>query len=869
MYTDGTCQREPIRQELVTAHGLQIRPIFQPSDLAAVPPAKSVRYRLVAVRRDAERRAFDVVLLNPSTGQQQTHRWDPAEAKESQSVLKTLATARREAWQPYLRTGPAPVLRSWATYPSASGTERAAAGRQRPGNNLSMFALLGGRAAVEETLQLQVLRPSQQKDRAETVEVSSIKGVQVKAHPYEQLLAGQPGGQLQLAEAVPPDRFFVYVAKPEAILPFLDQGASFLATSGAMLSGNRLHYDLNQRYLQRLGVTRAQLEAVLRSGMVRDLAVVLPDLFLIDGTEMTVVARLAQPQLVSGLLQLLGAGGLTDTPMLAIKTSEGRSAYWALRGDLLCMSTGRGELQRVLQQVDDQGEGSLGRSAEFRYMLTQLPVTEQTRVYAYFSDPFVRRLVGPEVKLSQARRTRTRARMEYLTAQMLRARLDGVSPASLQELKQMGYLPAGAPTDGYGLTPQGQVQSDVYGSLARINTLPEVPLDRVTPAEAEAYELYVDEYSRYWREFFDPIAMRLSDTPEGTLELETFILPLVDSSVYNRLREAIMHAEDQRPLIVPQLDPSPILQFSVNLSDQAWQQIAKSFTNYFTRYAHVSPAVLDDLGPGLHLAVHDADPVIALGSGDLLGAFGTNVLRRRGNQMVMIPIMLSVLTRPCTVLIETKDAARTARFLRQAASSWRPPERMGFADFRVSFYQVDDRDAWVWTMDLEGLLKLRFGVEVIDRFLVLRNIPWSAGDRVVTVGQSEQNGAELTLTPAACRLQLPGLFATATDQERRAVMSGLGRLYPLMIGGSTDPATAAEEHQRLFGFRPVLPPEDHWVWQDFDLSSTTYGSPRRQRQPGFDPNRPFGLLHGVQQTQLSMQLEDAGLRSTIVWKFEP
>ena len=67
--------------------------------------------------------------------------------------------------------------------------------------------------------------------------------------------------------------------------------------------------------------------------------------------------------------------------------------------------------------------------------------------------------------------------------------------------------------------------------------------------------------------------MRLSDTPEGTLELETFILPLIDSSVYNRLREAMMHAEDQRPLIVPQLDPSPILQFSVNLSDQAWQQI--------------------------------------------------------------------------------------------------------------------------------------------------------------------------------------------------------------------------------------------------------------------------------------------------------
>ena len=264
----------------------------------------------------------------------------------------------------------------------------------------------------------------------------------------------------------------------------------------------------------------------------------------------------------------------------------------------------------------------------------------------------------------------------------------------------------------------------------------------------------------------------------------------------------------------------------MNLSDDSWQQIARGFADFFTRYAHVSPAVLDDLGPGLHLAVHDADPVIALGSGDLMGAFGTNVLRRRGTEMVMLPIMLSVFTRPCTVLIETKDAARTARMLRQAASSWRPPERIVFADFRVSFYQVDDRDAWVWTMDLEGIVKLRFGVEVIDRFLVLRNIPWSANDRVVTVGPSAQNGAQLTLTPAACRLQLPGLFATATDQERRAVMGGLGRLYPLMIGGIADPEAAAE-----------AAPAAVWLPSRF-CRRTTVGSGRISISPAPSTDRP-------------------------------
>ena len=76
------------------------------------------------------------------------------------------------------------------------------------------------------------------------------------------------------------------------------------------------------------------------------------------------------------------------------------------------------------------------------------------------------------------------------------------------------------------------------------NTLRDVPLEHVTKKEAESYQHYVTQYSQYWRQFFDPIAVRLADTADRKLELTTFILPLIDSSVYGRLREAILHAED-------------------------------------------------------------------------------------------------------------------------------------------------------------------------------------------------------------------------------------------------------------------------------------------------------------------------------------
>ena len=860
LYTDGTTLREPIDEELVRRDKLLIRPILNKPIEEVEQLGPTLPYTVVAVRDHATTQAFDVTFFNSISGDETTRRWNPADAPADESVAETLRAARRYAWQPYLQTGPAPMLRSWLAGTETGRDARAAA---RPGDNLTMFSILGGRAAIEETLQLQDLNVAKQ-DEEDTVDVAELKGVEIKAHPFQEMLGGQPGGNLELANLAPHDRFFVYVAQPAAVLPFLDAGADFLAAAGAGFTANRLDYGLRERYLKRLGVSRQFLEAAIRSGMIRDMSLIMPDLLFIDGTDITVTVRLAQPQLLNGLLGLLGIRGLAEQQIVALET-DGGQAYWALRGDTLCISSHSGELQRVLALLDRGGEGSLGQSDEFRYMLTQLPIQPRTRLYAYFSDPFVRRLVGPQVKLAQLRRLKARSLIEHVTARSLQASLDGVEQAdSVAALSLANYLPKEFPADEYIIDDEGIVQSASYGSLDRLRTLQEVPVERVTPAEAEAYEQYVDRYSQYWRQFFDPIAVRLNDTAAGALELETFILPLIDSSIYNNLRTMLLTHEDGQALEVPQLQPSPILQFSVNLRDEAWQRTAKDFSFFFQRYAGASPALLDDLGPSLHLAVFDADPVIALGSGDLMGAFGSNILRAGRNGMIMAPIALSLLTRPCTILVETRDAERTARFLRQSASG-RLRHNID-REFSVSFYQLDNRDAWVWTLDVLGVIKLRFGLEVTDKYLVIRNIPWSNNDRVVSTTTAPLRSAGVTVSPAACRLQLPGLFASAADQERRSVIRGLGRLYPLVLSGVADVHSAGAEHQRLFGFRPLHPQSGEWLWEDFHLASSQYGSALRQRQPSYDPARPFGLMQSVEKIGLNMQFEDAGLRSKIVWK---
>jgi hypothetical protein len=863
LYTDGTCVREPIDQQRVERYQLEIRPVVEVIDDSIHVAQATLDYTLVAVRSGAVAEPLVVSVFNSISGDEQKWSWSLVEAPQDPKVVDSLHQARRFAWQPYLQTGPAPVLRSWLASPGGVDDQR----QPGAGENLTAFSLLGGRAAIEETLQMQNLRPAEPSASA-TVDIATLPGVEVRSHPFRQMLGDQPGGQLTLADAVPPDRFFVYFAKPDSIVPFLDRGAGFLAATGAGWTGNRLDYDLSQRYLQRLGVTRAWLDIVLQSGIVQDMAVVLPDLLLIDGTDMTVIVRLKQPELLATLLRLAGVSGLASDGMVISRAASGRETYWAAQRDLLCISTHRGELDRVLQLIAAEGAGSLGHSDEFRYMLTQVPVNPQTRMLAYFSDPFVRRIVGPEVKLGQLRRVQARAQLEWLTSQWLLARLDGIpSVKSADDLIRMKYLPSDFPARDFSIDADGRVRSATYGSLSEGKTLLDVPIQRVTPSEAEAYKQYVDNYMRYWSEFFDPIAIRLDDAQDQSLELTTFILPLIDNSIYDGLRRAMLHHQDHKPLTVPRLEPTPVLQFAVNLRDQVWQEVAGNFSDFFRRYGGASPALLDDLGPALHLAVFDADPVIALGSGDVMGAFGGNMLRLGGSELLMAPIALSVLTRPCTILIETRDPEQTARYLRQAANVWTAgQQRNRTDDFQTSFYQIDGQDRWVWSMDFGGVIKLRFGVEVADRYLLIRNIPWAVADRVVANDPAALCTAGLTVWPAACQLQLPSLFASAADQERRAAMSAAGRLYPLILSGAADVRTAEQRHAQWFGFRPLHPPVGQWIWQDGNLTSSVYGSAWRQRQPAFDPQRPFGLMQTIESLQLNMQFEDAGLRSVIRWK---
>lgn len=870
LLSDGRTERLPIDGELVAKHNLRITFVLAKGGAEKPPVADKVRHKVLALLRNPSTTAAVMTLTERATGERTQVRWNLTGAQPGASqLLGEWARARAREWEPLVELGDSPLLHAWLARtndvyggPRVSPSARAAV--RDTLRTTDAFSVLGGRAAVRETLQMELLRSGVTASPEEaTVPLSTIKGVEVKSHPFEEMLAGKEGGRLPLADHTRADRFFAYFAKPSALFPFLEKGGDFLFRTGALFTNSSVDDDLKGRYLSRLGLGETLTRRFLESGEVAELALVTPDLFFIDGSDVTVLMRLRDPDKLLPWLRLLGIVELKNERITEKALKTGRAAYWARQGDLLCVSTSRAELDGVLALGERPEAGSLGRSAEFRYMLTQLPLKKETRALIYLSDPFIRRMVGPAVKIGQLRRLRARAEMEMITAGALLSILDGArGKPQLEKLVQLGYVPGTVAAAGYRLRDDLSAVSSLWGSPAEMAGIGAAPVEKVTASEAQAYRTYVDEYSRYWRQYFDPIAMRLDDAPGGALELSTFILPLLDSQLYNQVRGLLAVREGGAALRVPVVAPDPVFLLSLNLTEDVWTKISGSWSQLVSGYTGINPAIFDRFGPGLHVAVQDADPIIVLGNADLLGSFAGQMLTA-DFMSGGLPLLFAVLTRPCKIIVELQDEQAALDMLRRATrtgSAGLPREMM--AEFR----QVEGRDAWIYALNVAGVVKIRFGIEVKNGYLVLSNIPWSQPVAVKAVERRELNGAELQIAPGAVRQGLPGLFATQSEQNQLAALKGMAALYPLLLTMSATPEEAATRQAALFGWRPLHPGPGKWVWKNGKLESSAYGTATRWKEPMYKPEMgDFGLFEGVTRLSVNMQLEAGGLRAVSRW----
>lgn len=184
------------------------------------------------------------------------------------------------------------------------------------------------------------------------------------------------------------------------------------------------------------------------------------------------------------------------------------------------------------------------------------------------------------------------------------------------------------------------------------------------------------------------------------------------------------------------------------------------------------------------------------------------------------------------------------------------------------FHQVKGEDAWIYSVSVFDMVQLHLRVAVENDYLVISNLPWSPKAAQTGTVTESLNGARLQLNLSAISQQLPALHTSSYSEYRVAAVDGMGYLYPLLASGSAHTVSEAlDKHLALFGFKPVHPGSGEWLWQDGEVVSSTFGSPKNPVQPPYVPgDRNFGLFPALDSVEVSAQLEDKGLRTRIRWR---
>jgi hypothetical protein len=410
-------------------------------------------------------------------------------------------------------------------------------------------------------------KPTKDKRKQDVVKIADLKGPEIKSHNWKKMLRDKKPDIDPLAKMVPADFYFVQFKSLKQLVEAVDSG-DLWGTHLYNQTTREARKSLTvERFKKQLGLEHPDDIAALDAA-IEEVAATGSDLYLNEGSDVTLVFRVKDAAKFKKAFdeawsrerpgRMKEADHNFPGQLYRSMTSFGgdRSVHkfrWVDDGGKAAvLSNCEPALQHVLGAVlgkDAHGKKvqRLGDTTEFAYIRTLMPRgASEEDGFVYLSDPFIRRIVSPEVKLAQRRRmiVYNHLRMIGHAALMYRTEF-GKAPKSLDDLIEMGCTP-GQFNRGHLVCPDGgkYILADdgltgintVHGTALNMVPLLETPLKTVNGLEADEYRRFVEQYSEYWKTYFDPIAVRIKAEPKR-YRVETIVLPLIDNSIYSGLAQ--------------------------------------------------------------------------------------------------------------------------------------------------------------------------------------------------------------------------------------------------------------------------------------------------------------------------------------------
>lgn len=408
------------------------------------------------------------------------------------------------------------------------------------------FELFTGGRALSENLQLdRMLSP--RAGGEETVDISTIEGITVKEIDWSPKLVGKNPKPDPLAALIPADQHALFFPKFSDMTRLTDEADTIGTPVLAILEPRSEDAGTKRRYQDQLALSMSGLSRLLGPSIVASVAFTGSDPFLRVGSDVAVLFEAKKMGLLKQHITGKQEAALAATPGAKSVSGEAGGlaysgvcsktrqicSYLAESGTVLMVTNSLAQLEHIGKAAGGQ-EPAMASLPEYLFFRDRYPLGDKSETaFLILPDAAIRRWCSPKWRVADSRRTR----MAAILSEMQATHLESIVRGEKIELKSGGDLPDVGKVE---MSPGGLLAPG-YGTLDFMTPIIEMPLDKVTKAEADAYGWFRDRYQRNWRDYFDPIAIRFF-VDENTLELDLSVVPLIAGTEYRELLDLSLGA---------------------------------------------------------------------------------------------------------------------------------------------------------------------------------------------------------------------------------------------------------------------------------------------------------------------------------------
>lgn len=547
----------------------------------------------------------------------------------------------------------------------------------------NLYAVATGALALQESLQMKTLSAA---DKAEDLDVhiSALAPPALRSPAYEELLKkkrekdGAAPKVHEIAKLIPEDQYLFQFNSMSAAGDLFDLTRDWGGGVTRLMSVQARHNRLQEKFEDQLLLRRDFITKLFADAVIAEMALTGSDLFFIEGTDVTFIFRLAKPEIFNAAAERWLKDGRAKFPQLverefnyrghkiAGRYTEDRlvSSFVARHDAYVIYSNSHAAIRRIIDALVG-ATPRLHDALDYRYLSALLPPADGPQDgYFYASEAFLRRQVGPALKISEKRRVQCFNNLVMLNNASLLYRLEnGKSPASLSDLVAGQFIDPAKLICPHGGAYAFDAQHDtgtcsLHNRLKYMTPNAEISVLKVSRREQKEYDRYKERYEAFWQGLFDPIAVRVQ--AGQTVKLETCVLPLANGGFYTDLRNWLHN--EPRVIDTTNCARSTVASFGMVLGRKRIADDLRELPG-IPEVLAADPTLTDLSWLGDRVSVHlcDEDAIVEIDPTRLrtLNLFGEVSVGRQS----LLALAMTAASLPAYVSIDVEDRDKAQRFL--------------------------------------------------------------------------------------------------------------------------------------------------------------------------------------------------------------